>query len=79
MENIVSSNSEIVAVQGITIDLYTRFINFIDAKPRTIDTYKKAIKQFFIYMQDNNITAPCREDIINYRDMLAIAHKPSPV
>ena len=79
MENIVSSNSEIVAVQGITIDLYTRFINFIDAKPRTIDTYKKAIKQFFIYMQDNNITAPCREDIINYRDMLAISHKPSTV
>lgn len=80
MENIVNySGNEIVATNNITMELYTRFIEFIDAKPRTIETYKKAIKQFFIYMQENGISSPCRQDIINYRDMLALERKPSTV
>lgn len=80
MENIVNYGSnEVVTTNNITMELYTRFIEFIDAKPRTIETYKKAIKQFFLYMQENGISTPCRQDIINYRDMLAAGHKPSTV
>lgn len=80
MENIISYGfNEIVETNNVTIELYERFISFIDAKPRTIETYRKAIKQFFLYMQDNNIKAPCRQDIINYRDMLAADRKPSTV
>ena len=64
---------------AITADLMTKWVSFIDAKPRTIETYTHNIKQFFIYMRDNDITEPTREDIISYRDALKATHKPATV
>ncbi len=64
---------------AITADLMTKWVTFIDAKPRTIETYTHNIKQFFVFMQANDITEPTREDIISYRDMLKATHKPATV
>ena len=74
-----TDSKELVAQQGITEDLYTRFIAYIDASPKTIQTYDRAIQQFYRYMQEHGITHPVREDIIAYRDSLKESHKPTTV
>jgi len=50
--------------------LLNRFVLFLDTSPETITTYKKSLRQFFIYLQENNIINPRREDIIAYRDSM---------
>jgi len=74
-----TDSKELVAQQGITEDLYTRFIAYIDASPKTIQTYDRAIQQFYRYMQEHGITHPVREDVIAYRDSLKESHKPTTV
>lgn len=56
-----------------------KFLDYIDVSDKTVDTYKIAIEQFYIYLKDNNITRPERNDIINYREYLKEEHKPTTV
>lgn len=69
---------ELVTQQDISAD-FNRFITFLDAKPKTIETYSKALKQFIRYIQANNITKPTRADIITYREELKRTVKPATV
>lgn len=55
-------------------ELVTLFLTAIDIKPRSIDTYRKALKQFFLYTDKANITAPTREDIIAFKNEVAADH-----
>ena len=59
--------------------LYDRFLDYIDVKPKSVETYRTAIRQFFKYLQENQITRPARQDIINYRDGLMANHKATTV
>lgn len=56
-----------------------KFLDYIDVSDKTVDTYKIAIEQFYVYLKDNNITKPERSDIINYREYLKEEHKPTTV
>lgn len=69
------------AIEERTIgaELFSRWASYIDASPKTIETYSRAIKQFFVYTSENGITRPQREDIISYRDYLKQEHKPTTV
>lgn len=67
------------AEYGLSADLFSRWVEFIDAKPKTIDTYKKAIRQFFSFLLENDISHPLREDIIAYREYLTAQKKPTTV
>lgn len=60
---------------AIGIDLLDRFIAFLDASPATIATYKRNIKQFFVYLADNEIQHPQRADILAYKEYLADNNK----
>ena len=73
----VSNNSMINT--GINIDMFNRWRAFIDGSPKTIETYTKAVRRFFEYMRENNISRPAREDIISYREYLLTDHKPTTV
>lgn len=64
-----------LAHQGVTYDLYERFVHYIDAAPSTVETYTKAIRQLMEYLQMNNITHPQREHIIEFRDQLKASGK----
>lgn len=60
--------------------LFERFIEFIDATPKTILTYKISIRQFFKWIKQNGIIDPIRNDIKKYRDDLESSGlKPSTV
>jgi len=65
--------------QSLTGDLQARFIAYLDAKPRTIEAYSKALKPFFAYLAANGITQPTRENILAYRDSLKAAYKATTV
>ena len=72
--------SGIAAQPSITAGLFERFIAYIDAQPKTIETYTKALRQLFNYFSLNGITHPQREDIIAFReDLKASGHKPTTV
>lgn len=75
----ITGQNEIVVEQGFTTDLFSRWIAFVDAKPKTVETYTRAIKQFMYYLTDNGIKNPQREDVIAYRDSLKENHKPNTV
>lgn len=72
--------SQITARTELTPDLFLRFVSYIDAQPKTIETYKKALRQLFNYLSLNGIRQPQREDIIAFREELkASGLKPSTI
>ncbi len=60
-------------------ELYIRFIEFLDVRPTTAETYTKALKRLFVYFADNGVMQPIRADIIAFRDELKATTKPSTV
>ena len=80
MSELIRVESGAVQAQALTEELYIRFVNYIDAKPKTVATYTRALKQMFKYFAENGITQPQREDILSYRESLkASGHKPTAV
>lgn len=75
----VTTQDKALAAQTITAELFTRWTSFIDAAPKTIETYNKAIRQFFKYLDAHTITRPDRADIVAYRDYLRTQYKPTTV
>ena len=69
-----STGSSIVESKPITENMLADFIAFIDAAPKTVETYSRALKQFFKYIYQNGIERPTREDVINYREQLKEEH-----
>lgn len=65
--------------QAVTEELYNRFLAYLDAKPKTVQTYTRALRQFFVWMGCNGVTQPRFEDVKAYRDELAATHKPTTV
>ena len=68
------------AQQLIGEEAFNRYVQFIDASPKTVATYTRATRQLLKYLGDHSITQPRREDILAYRDYLITSgHKPSTV
>lgn len=82
MQNAVTVLEPRTALQAqseINPALFYRFVQFVDATPRTIETYKKALLRFGDWLASKRITRPTREDVIAYRDELEQSHKPTTV
>ena len=80
-ENMIIGNIDVLqSSESITEELYRRFIAYIDAKPKTIEVYTRAIRQFAGYLTENNIDKPVREDILAFRSYLKeTGHKPATI
>lgn len=63
----------------ISGDLLDRFVCFLDAKAKTVETYKRALRQFFVWMREQGITQPLFNDVKAFRDSIAASHKPTTV
>lgn len=68
-----------LAKKTLENDYYSRFLSFLDAAPKTTETYTRALRQFARWTQEKGITQPTREDLITYREELKANHKPSTV
>jgi integrase/recombinase XerC len=75
----VMGSNALAMKQELNGDMFKRWTSYIDASPRTIEAYSKNIKRFIIYLQNNGIHRPQREDIVEYRDYLKVDHKPTTV
>ncbi len=64
---------------AVDITLFERFIAEQQTSDKTIATYKRALRQFFYFLQANNITQPSRVDLLAYRAELIAKHKPTTV
>lgn len=65
--------------QTVSEALYSRFIRYLDASPKTAQTYSRAIRQFAKYLDANGIAQPTRDDVLAYRDELKQSHKATTV
>lgn len=80
MEALVTKdNTAIQAKQALTEEMYNRFIAYLDASPKTVATYSRAIRQFMKYIAERGISQPTRETVIAFREELKEGHKPSTV
>lgn len=61
------------------INLYSDYVAYLDAKPRTVQTYKGNLRQFFKWLEENGIENPTRADVLQYRDELKERLKPATV
>ena len=79
MNELTVMNKTELRARELNGELFNRWTSYIDVSPKTIDTYSKAIKQFFIYLQGNGIRQPQRKDIVAYREYLKEDRKPTTV
>ncbi|MCD7801404.1 MAG: site-specific integrase [Clostridiales bacterium] len=75
----VIQGGALTAQQAINAEMFSRWTSYIDASPKTVETYTKAIKQFVLYLAENEIRQPSRDDVVAYRDYLKRDHKPTTV
>lgn len=74
-ELIPGTQGNLRTATGFSTDLFNNWIAYIDATPKTVQTYTRAVKQFVYYLQAEGISNPTRETIIAYKDSLAADHK----
>lgn len=65
-----TSNNQLIFQQSKLEDLFKQFIVFIDATPNTIRTYRGSLKQWFLYLRQNQIGHPDSETVRQYRQEL---------
>lgn len=70
---------EAVEQSEFSTDLFSRWTSFIDARPKTVETYTRNIRPFIHFLLDNGIKRPGREDIVAFRESLSESHKPTTV
>lgn len=79
MNALTQTTRALIDGQSLTMEAYSHFLAFVDASPKTLETYTRNLRQFFYWMQDNNVLHPTREDVIAYRDELKTRLKPTTV
>ena len=78
LQAVVDNNVTILGC--VNVDLMTRFISYLDASPKTVETYTRAVRQLINYFSLNGITRPQREDVIAFReDLKASGLKPTTI
>lgn len=65
--------------QTVTAELFSSFVAYLDASPKTVQTYTRALRQFFGWLNKNNVTQPRFDTVKAYRDELAATVKPATV
>ena len=65
--------------KAITADLAGQFAQYVDASPKTIESYKTGLRQFINYLQAEGIQHPTRETVLSYRDKIRKDHSAATV
>ena len=74
LDIIPAAQSDILPAQDLQPTLFNEFIRYLDRSPATTRTYIINFRQFVAWLAFSGITAPTRDDIINYRDYLLKEH-----
>ena len=49
----VINSTDIVEAAGVTSSMLDKWIAYLDATPKTVETYTRAIRQFYFFLQAN--------------------------
>lgn len=79
MNELTTAKTTAPASYNFSNELFTSWINYIDATPKTIESYTKSVRQFLYYLQANGIKQPTRADVIAFKESVASSHKPTTV
>ena len=80
LQQVQRQNNSLDVSRTLDFNIFERFINYLDASPKTVETYKKALRQFFNYIGVHGIRQPQREDVLAFTDDLkASGLKPTTV
>lgn len=80
LQRIPRAENSVSVVNTLEYEVFERYISYLDASPKTVETYTKALRQFFKYLSVHGIRQPKREDVIAFRDDLkASGLKPTTV
>lgn len=80
LQRIPRAENSVGVVNTLDYEAFERYISYLDASPKTVETYTKALRQFFKYLSVHGIRQPKREDVIAFRDDLkASGLKPTTV
>lgn len=66
-------------LQDFTPSMFTAWISYLDASPKTIETYTRNIRPFAYYLEATGTDQPTRADVLQYRDTIRAKHKPATV
>lgn len=66
----VNRSENAIIHTGVSRETFQRFIDFLDVKPKTAQTYTRALRQFWNFLSERSNTTPNRDDVIAYREML---------
>ena len=76
----IATASAITERQEIRGELFSRFIEYLDAAPKTVESYTKALRQLAGYFSLKGISRPQRDDILSFKeDLQASGHKPTTI
>ncbi|MFI2599085.1 tyrosine-type recombinase/integrase [Streptomyces rochei] len=64
------NQNNVIESKRIDNTLLKRFLEYLDASEKTVQTYTRALRQFFKFLYENNITQPQRTDVLSFRDNL---------
>lgn len=77
----MKTRREVLTMNGVTTiknnlvnhdltSLFNEFIAYLDISKKSVESYKINLRQFFKYLQDNNLSNPQRQDILDYKNSL---------
>ena len=69
----------VAEVQCVDASLYDDFFKYIDVTTKSAETYKRALRQFFLFLSRSNILYPTREDVLTFKEELRATHKPTTI
>lgn len=72
-----TGNNQIM--QGNAVSLYDEWLSYLDVKPKSAETYRRAMNTFWAYMRNAGISNPQRADVIAFRDSLKGNHTASTI
>lgn len=75
----LSENTAVMNQPVFGADLFARWIAFLDATPRTVETYRRNIQPFGRFLSANGITQPRREHVLAFKAYLMETYKPATV
>lgn len=64
------NQNNVIESKRIDNTLLKRFLEYLDASEKTVQTYTRALRQFFKFLYENNIAQPQRSDVLAFRDNL---------
>ena len=73
----ITNTTELIS--PINDDMFHSFMQYIDVKDKSLETYTRSLKQFFNYITVKGITEPTRQDIVQYRETLKADKQPATV